>query len=80
LLLTRLGTAAPTLNPTGAHKMVTDIDHALRIVQKMAKERCKTTGDVLNEFLKYVENNEVNHFWPDENTACLMLLKRRVNQ
>jgi len=60
--------------------MVTDIDHALRIVQKMAKERCKTTGDVLNEFLKYQKDGECTHFWPDENTACLMLIERRVNQ
>ena len=60
--------------------MVTDIDHALRIVQKMAKERCKTTGDVLNEFLKYVKNNECQHFWPDENTSCLMLLENRVKK
>ena len=80
MLLTLLGAAGPILNLIGAHKMVTDIDHALRIVQKMAKERCKTIGDVLNEFLKYQKDGECTHFWPDENTACLMLLKRRVNQ
>jgi hypothetical protein len=56
--------------------MVTDNDHALRIVQKMAKERNKTIGDVLAEFIKWEKNNECQHFWPDENTACQMLLSR----
>jgi hypothetical protein len=60
--------------------MVTDIDHALRIVQKMAKERNNTVGDVLAEFLKYENNGECKHFWPDENTACLMLLGRQVEK
>jgi hypothetical protein len=80
LLLILLGTAVPILNLTGATKMVTDNDHALRIVQKMAKERSKTIGDVLAEFIKWEKNNEVKHFWPDENTACLMLIKRRASQ
>ena len=60
--------------------MVTDIDHALRIVAKMSKERYKTPGDVLNDFLKFEKNGECQHFWPDENTACLMLLENRVKK
>lgn len=60
--------------------MVTDLDHALRIVNKMAKERNKTVGDVLAEFIKWEKNSECQHFWPDENTACLMLIKRRASQ
>lgn len=60
--------------------MVTDIDHALRIVNKMAKERYKPVGDVLTEFLKYQVDGECTHFWPDENTACMMLLNNRVEK
>jgi len=71
-------TAVPTLNLIGVTKMVTDTDHALRIVNKMAKERYTTAGDVLTEFLKYQKNGECTHFWPDENTACMMLIERRV--
>lgn len=54
--------------------MVTDIDHATRIVNKMAKERYSTVDKVLTEFVKYEQNGECQHFWPDENTACKMLL------
>jgi hypothetical protein len=57
-----------------------DIDRAMHIVNKMAKERYKTVGDVLNEFLKYAKDNECQHFWPDENTACLMLVEQRVKK
>ena len=60
--------------------MVTDIDHALRIVNKMATERYNTAGDVLVEFIRYARNGECTHFWPDENTACMMLLERRVER
>ena len=55
-----------------------EIDRATRIVNKMAKERHNTAGDVLVEFLKYQKNGECSHFWPDENTACMMLIERRV--
>lgn len=54
--------------------MVTDIDHATRIVNKMVKERYSTVDKVLAEFVKYQKNGECSHFWPDENTACKMLL------
>jgi len=54
--------------------MVTDIDHAMRIVGKMAKERYRSGDEVLAEFIKYEKNGECQHFWPDENTACQMLL------
>lgn len=60
--------------------MVTDTDHALRIVNKMAKERYNTAGDVLVEFLKYQKNGECTHFWPDENTACQMLITQRLSK
>jgi hypothetical protein len=60
--------------------MVKDINEANRIVGKMAKERYNTLGDVLTEFLKYQKDGECQHFWPDENTACLMLIERRVSQ
>jgi len=80
LLLILLGPVVRIQKVTGATKMVTDNDHALRIVQKMAKERNKTIGDVLAEFIKWEKNNECQHFWPDENTACLMLIKRRASQ
>ena len=60
--------------------MVTDIDHALRIVNKMAKERQSTVDKVLAEFVKHEKNGECHHFWPDENTACKMLIERRASK
>jgi hypothetical protein len=57
--------------------MVKDIDHALRIVNKMAKERYGTFGGVLAEYIRYAKNGECTHLWPDENTACRMLIERR---
>lgn len=56
-----------------------DIERANRIVGKMAKERYCSNDVVLAEFLKYEKNGECQHFWPDENTACLMLLEHQVN-
>ena len=58
--------------------MVTDTDHALRIVNKMAKERFVSIGAVLTQFLRHAKNGECTHFWPDENTACMMLIDRRA--
>ena len=75
MLPIRLGTAAPTLNLTGVHKMVKDINEANRIVGNMAKERNRSSDEVLNEFLRYQKEGECQHFWPDENTACRMLLR-----
>ena len=60
--------------------MVADINRALEIVNKMAKERYSTAGDVLTEFLKYQKNGECTHFWPDESTACQMLIKQRLEK
>lgn len=54
-----------------------ELDRATHIVSKMAKERYNTAGNVLAEFLKYQKNGECTHFWPDENTACRMLIERR---
>ena len=76
----RLGHAAPTLKPTGATKMVKDINEANRIVGKMAKERYKPIGDVLAEFIKHQKEGECTHFWPDENTACRMLIAQRLSK
>ena len=39
-----------------------ELDRATRIVNKMAKERYNTAGDVLTEFLKYQKNGECTHF------------------
>ena len=75
MLLILLGAAAPTLNLTGVHKMVKDINEANRIVGKMAKERYRSSDEVLNEFMRYQKDGECQHFWPDENTACKMLLR-----
>lgn len=75
MLPIRLGAAAPTLNLTGVHKMVKDINEANRIVGKMAKERYRSSDEVLNEFMRYQKDGECQHFWPDENTACRMLLR-----
>jgi hypothetical protein len=58
--------------------MVADINRATEIVNKMAKERYATPGSVLEEFIKYQKNGECTHFWPDENTACQMLINRRL--
>ena len=58
--------------------MVENQTRALEIVNKMAKERYNTAGDVLVEFLKYQKNGECTHFWPDENTACQMLINQRL--
>jgi len=57
-----------------------DLDRASHIVNKMAKERYRSSDEVLAEFIKYEKNGECQHFWPDENTACLMLIKRRASQ
>lgn len=57
-----------------------DIDRATRIVNKMVKERYSTVEKVLAEFLKYQVNGECIHFWPDENTACQMLIECRVSK
>jgi hypothetical protein len=55
--------------------MVKDINEANRIVGKMAKERNRSSDEVLNEFMRYQKDGECQHFWPDENTACQMLLR-----
>ena len=71
-------TARLLANRTGATKM--DITRAEHIVNKMAKERYKPVGEVLAEFLRYQKNGECTHFWPDENTACGVLIGRRVSK
>ena len=68
-------TARLLANLTGATKMVKDINEANRIVGKMAKERYRSSDEVLSEFLRYQKDGECQHFWPDENTACRMLLR-----
>jgi hypothetical protein len=55
--------------------MVKDINEANRIVGKMAKERYRSSDEVLAEFMRYQKEGECQHFWPDENTACRMLLR-----
>jgi hypothetical protein len=57
-----------------------EIERATHIVNKMATERYKPVGDVLAEFLKYQKDGECTHFWPDENTACRVLIEKRVSQ
>ena len=75
MLLILLGAAALIPNLTGATKMVKDINEANRIVGKMAKERYRSSDEVLAEFMRYQKDGECQHFWPDENTACRMLLR-----
>ena len=60
--------------------MVENQTRALEIVNKMAKERHGTFGGVLAEYIRYAKNGECTHFWPDENTACRMLIERRISQ
>jgi hypothetical protein len=55
-----------------------DLDRATHIINKMVKERYSTVDKVLAEFIKYQKNGECQHFWPDENTACVVLLNRRL--
>ena len=57
-----------------------DLARAEHIVNKMAKERYKPVDAVLAEYLKWEKNGEVQHFWPDENTACKLLVERRETQ
>jgi hypothetical protein len=57
-----------------------DITRAQSIVNKMVKERYSTVDKVLAEFLKWQKDGECSHFWPDENTACKMLIERRVSK
>lgn len=71
-------TAVLILNPTGACKM--ELDRAIHIVNKMAKERYSNIGAILAEFIKYQKNGECVHFWPDENTACRLFIERRVTK
>lgn len=80
MLLTRRGLAVLIANLTGVTKMVRDINEANRIVGKMAKERYRSSDEVLAEFLRYQKNGECQHFWPDENTACRMLLRLEVTK
>jgi hypothetical protein len=51
-----------------------DLTRAQEILAKMAKDRCTTVSKVLAEFLKWEKNGECQHFWPDENTACKLML------
>ena len=60
--------------------MLKDINEANRIVGKMAKERAGTFGGVLAEYIKYAKDGECSHFWPDENTACKMLIEHRLEK
>ncbi len=55
-----------------------ELDRATRIVNKMAKERYASIGTVLAEYIRYAKNGECTHFWPDENTACMLLIARRI--
>ena len=57
-----------------------EFDRAIHIVNKMVKERYSTVDKVLAEFLKHQKNGECQHFWPDENTACMIMLERRVSK
>lgn len=58
--------------------MVKTIEHATQIVTKMAKERYCDIDKVLSEFKKYQKDGECKHFWPDENTACKMLIENKA--
>jgi hypothetical protein len=53
-----------------------DLNRAQEILAKMAKSKYNSTNidKVLEEFLKYEKNGECQHFWPDENTACKLML------
>lgn len=57
-----------------------EMNRATQIINKMAKERYNTPGDVLTEFLKYQKGGECTHFWPDENTACNMFIAQRLSK
>ena len=74
-VLTPLTTVRLRANHIGACKMVKDINEANRIVGQMAKERNRSSDEVLAEFMRYQKDGECQHFWPDENTACRMLLR-----
>ena len=53
---------------------VRDNKWAVSIVDAMAQERGTSQERVLNEFVRYQKAGECQHFWPDQNTACRMLL------
>ena len=55
-----------------------ELDRATHIINKMVKERHGTVGGVLAEYIRYQKDGECSHFWPDENTACQMLIARRI--
>lgn len=57
---------------------VMTIEHATQIVTKMAKENYCSIDKVLAAYKKYQVNGECKHFWPDENTACKMLIEEGV--
>lgn len=56
-----------------------NISRAEQIVNEMAKQRCTTVDKILAEFQKHEKNGKCNHFWPDENAACAVMLEK-VNQ
>jgi hypothetical protein len=55
-----------------------ELDRATQIINKMVKERHGTFGGVLAEYIRYAKDGECTHFWPDENTACRILIERRT--
>lgn len=54
-----------------------DLHRAIQILSKMARERYSSTEKVLQEYVKYENNGECQHFWPDENTACKLVLNQK---
>lgn len=57
-----------------------ELDRATHILNKMAKERYVSIGSVLAEYIRYAKDGECTHFWPDENTACKLMIRRRVEK
>ena len=51
------------------------MQRAESIVENMAKLRGRAILEVLTEWRKYQVNGDCQHFWPDENTACRVVLK-----
>jgi|FreactcultureFD7_1027221.scaffolds.fasta_scaffold07820_6 DNA-dependent RNA polymerase auxiliary subunit epsilon len=59
-----------------------DIERAYDIMRKMIKDRYLAYNQtniekILDEFVKYEKNGECSHLWPDENTACAILVNQR---
>ena len=50
------------------------LEKAQKVITKMAKDRYTTIDRVIDEYNRHQRDGECQHFWPDENTACRLII------